>query len=228
MDNTKYGWGLRVLSGHRTPEIGSKAQSLVNTYRAIFTGDTSKKVVYLTFDEGYEAGHTGQILDILKDNGVEAAFFITGTFLKSNPELVARTAQDGHIIGNHTVNHPSLPTLNYDEFFNEVVGLAQDYQQQTGRAMSYLRPPRGEYSERTLCMARVLGYRTVFWSIAMADWVPLKGGPEEAYTTVMSRLHPGAVILLHAVSPDNVQILDRLIKDIRAEGYEFGTLDEVE
>jgi len=227
LDNTKYGWGMRILPNHQTPDIGVKAKELVDKYHAIFTGNTTEKVVYLTFDEGYETGNTAKILDILKDNDVKAAFFITGAFIKSDPDLVQRMVDEGHIVGNHTVNHVSLPTVSDEKAVDEINRLAQMYAEITNQKMEYLRPPSGEHSERSLCVTNALGYRTVFWSIAMADWVPLKGGADEAYNTVMSRLHNGAVILLHAVSPDDIQILDKLIKDIKAEGYRFGTLDEI-
>jgi peptidoglycan-N-acetylmuramic acid deacetylase len=227
LDNTKYGWGMRILPNHQTPDVGAKAQQLVQKYHAIFTGNTDEKVVYLTFDEGYEAGNTATILDILKENDVKAAFFITGAFIRSDPDLVQRMVDEGHIVGNHTVNHVSLPTVSDAKAMDEINRLAQMYYELTHQTMKYLRPPNGEYSERSLCVTNALGYRTVFWSIAMADWVPLKGGPDEAYNTVMGRLHNGAVILLHAVSPDDVQVLDKLIKDIKAQGYSFETLDEI-
>jgi len=227
LDNTKYGWGMRILPNHQIPDIGAKAKELIDKYHAIFTGNTSEKVVYLTFDEGYEAGNTAKILDILKSNDVKAAFFITGAFIKSEPNLVQRMVDEGHIVGNHTVNHVSLPTVSDAKATDEINRLAQMYYELTHQTMKYLRPPSGEYSERSLCVTNALGYRTVFWSIAMADWVPLKGGPDEAYSTVMDRLHNGAVILLHAVSPDDIQVLDKLIKDIKAQGYRFGTLDEI-
>jgi len=227
LDNTKYGWSMRSLPNHQTPGSGANGKALVAKYSAIFTGNCSEKVVYLTFDEGYEAGNTAKILDILKSNDVKAAFFITGAFIKSEPNLVQRMVDEGHIVGNHTVNHVSLPTVSDAKATDEINRLAQMYYELTHQTMKYLRPPSGEYSERSLCVTNALGYRTVFWSIAMADWVPLKGGPDEAYSTVMDRLHNGAVILLHAVSPDDIQVLDKLIKDIKAQGYRFGTLDEI-
>ncbi|ERM92054.1 MAG: putative xylanase/chitin deacetylase [Caldanaerobacter subterraneus] len=227
LDNTPYGWGLRVLPNHQTPEITPYAMELVKKYNAIFVGDTTKKVVYLTFDEGYEAGYTPRILDVLKENGVKAAFFVTGPYVKQQADLVKRMVEEGHIVGNHTVNHPSLPTLPDEKVKEEILGLEKMFEDLTGQKMKYFRPPRGEYSERTLYITKSLGYRTVFWSLAMADWQPLPGGPEESYSTVMKRLHPGAVILLHAVSKDNAQALDRIIKSIKEEGYEFKTLDDI-
>ncbi|MDP9751721.1 delta-lactam-biosynthetic de-N-acetylase [Thermoanaerobacter pentosaceus] len=227
LDNTLYGWGVRVLPNHQTPEITPKAMELIKKYDAIFVGDTTKKVVYLTFDEGYEAGYTPKILDILKENNVKAAFFVTGPYVKEHADLVKRMVEEGHIVGNHTVNHPSLPTLSDEKVKEEITKLGEMFKELTGKKMKYFRPPKGEYSERTLYLTKSLGYRTVFWSLAMADWQPLPGGPEESYNTVIRRLHPGAVILLHAVSKDNVIALDRIIKSVKAEGYEFKTLDDI-
>ncbi|MGB9808710.1 MAG: delta-lactam-biosynthetic de-N-acetylase [Caldanaerobacter sp.] len=227
LDNTPYGWGLRVLPNHQTPEITPRAMELIKKYDAIFVGDTTKKVVYLTFDEGYEAGYTPKILDVLKENQVKAAFFVTGPYVKGQQDLVKRMLAEGHIVGNHTVNHPSLPSLPDEKVKEEIIGLEKMFEDLTGQKMKYFRPPRGEYSERTLYITKSLGYRTVFWSLAMADWQPLPGGPEESYNTVMKRLHPGAVILLHAVSKDNALALDRIIKSIKEEGYEFKTLDDI-
>jgi len=227
LDNTLYGWGVRVLPNHQTPEITPKAMELIKKYDAIFVGDTTKKVVYLTFDEGYEAGYTPKILDILKENNVKAAFFVTGPYVKEHADLVKRMVEEGHIVGNHTVNHSSLPTLSDEKVKEEITKLGDMFKELTGKKMKYFRPPKGEYSERTLYLTKSLGYRTVFWSLAMADWQPLPGGPEESYNTVIRRLHPGAVILLHAVSKDNVIALDRIIKSVKAEGYEFKTLDDI-
>lgn len=227
LDNTLYGWGMRVLPDHKTPEITSKAMSLIKKYDGIFTGDTTKKYVYLTFDEGYENGYTPKILDILKANNVKAAFFVTGPYIKEHGDLVKRMVAEGHIVGNHTVNHPSLPKLSDEKVKTEITGLAEMFKELTGKDMHYLRPPMGEYSERTLYIAKSLGYKTVFWSLALADWQPLPGGPDESYNTVMTRIHPGAVILLHAVSKDDTMALDRILKDIKAQGYVFKTLDDI-
>ncbi|KAA5808505.1 delta-lactam-biosynthetic de-N-acetylase [Thermoanaerobacterium thermosaccharolyticum] len=227
LDNTLYGWGMRVLPDHKTPEITSKALSLIKKYDGIFTGDTTKKDIYLTFDEGYENGYTPKILDILKANNVKAAFFVTGPYIKEHGDLVKRMVAEGHIVGNHTVNHPSLPKISDEKVKSEITGLAEMFKSLTGKDMHYFRPPMGEYSERTLYITKSLGYKTVFWSLALADWQPLPGGPEESYNTVMSRIHPGAVILLHAVSKDDTMALDRILKDLKAQGYVFKTLDDL-
>ncbi|MDI6603625.1 MAG: delta-lactam-biosynthetic de-N-acetylase [Thermoanaerobacteraceae bacterium] len=227
LDNTLYGWGLRRMPDHKTPEITSKAMELIKKYDGIFTGDTNKKVVYLTFDEGYENGYTPKILDILKENNVKAAFFVTGPYIKQHGDLVKRMVDEGHIVGNHTVNHPSLPSISDEKVKEEITKLGDMYKNLTGKQMHYFRPPKGEYSERTLYLTKSLGYKTVFWSLAFADWQPLPGGPDESYNTVMKNIHQGAVILLHAVSKDNTLALDRILKDVKAQGYEFKTLDDI-
>ncbi|MGI6778968.1 MAG: delta-lactam-biosynthetic de-N-acetylase [Acetivibrionales bacterium] len=222
LDNTKFGWGLRLNNDHTTPGIPSHVNELIDKYDGIFTGDTSQKVVYLTFDEGYENGYTSKILDTLKANDVKSIFFVTGSYVDRNPELVKRMAEEGHEIGNHTVNHPSLPDIDNAKIEKEILELEEKVYSQYGVQMRYMRPPNGEYSERTLEAARQLGYKTVFWSFAYKDWdVNDQKGADYAYNKVMDNLHNGAVILLHAVSKDNAEALDRIIKAIREEGYEI-------
>lgn len=226
--NNKRGWGLKRNNGHSQPEMPSLISNTLNKYGAYWIGSPREKVVYLTFDEGYENGYTPAILDTLKASGVEAAFFVTGHYLKSQPELVKRMVDEGHIVGNHTDTHPSLPDISDEQIKKELQAVEKMYQDMTGRKnMKYLRPPKGEYSERTLALTRELGYHNIFWSMAMVDWVPMPGGPEEAYRGVMDNLHNGALILLHAVSKDNAMALDRIIKDIKTQGYTFKTLDDL-
>lgn len=225
--NKRYGWGIKRNNNHQTPEVPKGIASLLAKYDAYWIGDPKRKEVYLTFDEGYENGYTPRILDVLKEQNVKAAFFITGHYLKSQPELVKRMVAEGHIVGNHTVNHPSLPELTREQIKKEVDQLSEDFFKLTGKKMVYLRPPKGEYSERTLAETRELGYYNIFWSLALVDWVPMPGGPEEAYQSVMNNLHNGALILLHAVSKDNTEALERILKDIKAQGYSFKTLDDL-
>jgi peptidoglycan-N-acetylmuramic acid deacetylase len=226
LDNTKYGWGLSLNKKHETPGIPSSVKSLIEKHDGIYVGDTSNKVIYLTFDEGYENGYTPKILDALKDNDVKAIFFITGPYLKKNTDLVKRMLDEGHQVGNHTINHPSLPAVDYATMERELLGLEEQFYSVFGTGFKYMRPPMGEYSERTLEAARQLGYKTVFWSFAYRDWdVNDQKGADYAYDKVMENLHNGAVILLHAVSKDNAEALDRIIKDVKAQGYEFKPFD---
>lgn len=226
LDNTKYGWGLDLNSSHSTPGVPSYAKKLLAKYNGVYVGDTSKKVVYLTFDEGYENGYTHKILDTLKADGVKALFFVTGPYIKEQPALVKRMLAEGHQVGNHSINHPSLPAMSDPGLENELYGLEKQFNAVTGKGFKYMRPPMGEYSERVLAAAAQLGYKTVFWSYAYKDYdTKDQKGPDHAYNLVMKNLHNGAVILLHAVSRDNAEALDRIIKGIRAEGYEIKAFD---
>ena len=228
-DNTKYSWYFNRRSDHLPPTTGAKLNELAGKYNAIYLGDTSRKVVYLTFDEGYENGYTPKILDILKKNNVKAAFFITMPYLKNQYKLVERMTNEGHIVGNHTVSHPSLPEILDDQKLkNEIEELSKAYKEKTGKEMKYLRPPKGEFSEKTLKMSSDLGYRNVFWSFAYADWdVNNQKGADYAHNMVMDNVHNGGVFLLHAVSKSNTEALDRIIRDLKAQGYSFETLDEI-
>jgi peptidoglycan-N-acetylmuramic acid deacetylase len=226
LDNTKYSWWIKLNSEHKTPEIPVSAKKITDQYDGIFIGDVSQKHIYLTFDEGYENGYTPKILDVLKENDVKAIFFVTGPYIEKNPDLIKRMLQEGHKVGNHTINHPSLPGVGYEKFEKEIRGLEEKFIELYGEGFEYMRPPMGEYSERVLAAAKQLGYKTVFWSFAYDDWYTDKiRGAEYAYDKVMSNLHNGAVLLLHAVSKDNAEALDSIIKGIRAEGYEIRPFD---
>jgi peptidoglycan-N-acetylmuramic acid deacetylase len=227
-DNKKYSWYVLRRSDHLPVSTGAGMAELVNKYRGFYLGDTSQRVVYLTFDEGYEYGYTPKILDILRDNNVKAAFFITLPYLNQHLDLVQRMVNEGHIVGNHTVSHPSLPEVDNQKVINEIQELSKAFRENTGQDMRYLRPPKGEFSERTLKISSDLGYRNVFWSSAYDDWdVNKQKGSDYAYKMVMDNIHPGNVILLHAVSQSNTEALDTIIKDLKAQGYRFATLHEI-
>ena len=227
LSNKKIGWGIKRSENHEQPDLGSTNKKLIDEHEDIAMGNKEDKYVYLTFDEGYEAGYTAQILDTLKANGVKAAFFITGHYLNTQEELVKRMIDEGHIVGNHTVNHPSMPDLENDKLKEEITKLHTAVYEKFGYEMKYLRPPKGEFSERTLHITKSLGYTTVMWSFAYDDWDENKQDREDyAKEKILSNLHNGAVILLHANSKDNCNILDEVIKEIKKEGYEFKTLDE--
>lgn len=221
-------WGISRRPDNQLPGADPGAPELLAKYNGIYLGDTSKKEIYLTFDEGYENGYTPKILDILKNNGVKAVFFITGPYLKQQSVLVMRMVEEGHTVGNHTIHHPSLPDMGDKEVEEEVLGLDRVFQEKFGRSMKYLRPPKGEYSARSLDITNKLGYRNVFWSFAYDDWYRDRiRGADYAYGIVMRNLHNGAILLLHAVSKDNADALDSIIKGIRAKGYNIGNINNI-
>lgn len=227
LSNKKIGWGIKRNDNNEQPELGSENLKLINENDDIAIGNSEDKYVYLTFDNGYEAGYTAQILDTLKENDVKATFFITAHYANTASELVERMINEGHIVGNHTVNHKSLPDLENDEIKEEVMNLHTAIYEKFGYEMKYLRPPKGEYSQRTLAFTKSLGYTTVMWSFAYDDWDETKQGREEyAKEKILSNMHNGAVILLHANSKDNCNILDEVIKSIKQQGYEFKSLNE--
>ena len=224
--NTMYGWGLKK-NVNAPPDIPQNIIDLTKKYGTYYM-DTTEKTLYLTFDEGYENGYTAKILDVLKENEVPAAFFITGPYLKKETGLVKRMVEEGHIVGNHSINHPSLPSVTDDaELRKEIDGLNEQFKEMFGADMKYLRPPRGEYSERTLALTRDMGYTNVFWSFAYKDWdVNNQKGTDYAYNEIKKGVHDGCILLLHAVSEDNANVLDSIIKDLKNEGYSFKSLDE--
>lgn len=228
LDNTSTSWSFKRMKDH-VPVTAYNTFDITK-YGGYFIKDTDEKVVYLTFDEGYENGFTPTILDVLKENNVKAAFFITGDYIKRESELVKRMADEGHIVANHSVTHPEFPTLNEQEIYDEIVNLADKYEALTGKKMDpFFRPPAGKYSERVLYLVRKLGFRTVFWSMAYKDWVTSEQpGKEVAYQHVIDNYHNGAIILLHAVSQSNTEALDSIIKELKAQGYRFGSLYELE
>ncbi|MBM7856073.1 peptidoglycan-N-acetylmuramic acid deacetylase [Desulfohalotomaculum tongense] len=227
-DNTCHGWGFSRNSQHQPPAVGWVGP-VITKYGGMYIGNTDKKEIYLTFDSGYENGYTNQILDTLKANNVKAHFFITAPYVKDHPEIVRRIVEEGHVLGNHSVTHPSLPSLTAEQVKQEILGVESQVKELINYDMYLFRPPRGEWSERTLKITEDLGYKTVFWSMAYRDWlVDEQQGWQRAYNHVMANIHNGAVILLHSVSSDNAQALDKIIKDLKAQGYQFGIIKPLE
>lgn len=189
---------------------------------------STEKVLYLTFDCGYENGYTAKILDTLREKGVPAAFFCTLPQVKDYPDLIARMIQEGHIVGNHSVKHPSFPKLTRLEMAQEIKGMDDYLRTHFGYSAPFFRFPMGEYSDCALDLVGSLGFKCVFWSSAYADWdLDKQKGEEYAFQTVTARIHPGAVLLLHSVSPDNAHALGRIIDWARNEGYTFKSLAEM-
>ncbi|MGS0763888.1 delta-lactam-biosynthetic de-N-acetylase [Syntrophomonas curvata] len=222
-----YSWYFRPNSEHQPPSVSEDIRIMLANNDAFYVLPNKDNKIYLTFDEGYENGYTAQILDILKANNVRAAFFITGHYLKSQPELVTRMKNEGHLVCNHTLNHPDLSTVSQEKLEQETSSLDNNFRDLTGQEMDkYLRPPMGNYSPASLGYAREMGYHTVFWSMAFKDWdVNNQPGAEYSYQHVINNIHPGAVILLHAVSQSNTEALDGIIKDLTAQGYVFALFD---
>ncbi|KFM94683.1 delta-lactam-biosynthetic de-N-acetylase [Paenibacillus macerans] len=223
-------FGFKKSVNGSLPSINEEGfKEIVDKHGAIFLGDTSLKELFLTFDNGYENGYTAPILDTLKAKKVPAVFFVTGHYVKDQPELLKRMVAEGHLIGNHSWSHPDMTTISDERIRDELERVKQETAKVTGRQeMKYLRPPRGIFSDRTLRVTKELGYTNVFWSVAYKDWdVKAQRGADYAYRQVVSQLHPGAVILLHSVSKDNAAALGSIIDEARRQGYEFKSLDEL-
>lgn len=224
LSNVKKSWSFKRNSDHIP--ILAYIDFDISKYDGYYLGNTDEKIIYLTFDNGYENGYTPTILDILKENDVKAIFFVTKPYIKNEPELVKRMKEEGHLVGNHSVTHPSFPEISDEQIAKEILDTANYMEEITGYKMDhFFRTPKGEYSERTLKLTKDLGYKSIFWSLAYADWdVNEQPGKQYAYDHVITNIHPGAIPLLHAVSQSNTEALDDIIKEIKEEGYSFGSL----
>ena len=222
-------WGLSFPPEGGTPKGNLPAEEL-KKYNAFYVGDTNKKQLYLTFDAGYENGFTPAILKTLKDHGVKATFFLVGNYIRTEPELVRQMIKDGHTVGNHTYSHPDMSAISDPEAFRkELCELEDAFEEVTGKKPDRLyRPPQGKFSTGNLEAAEKNGYKTIFWSLAYADWDNNDQPDEEAaISKLLERTHNGAVILLHSTSRTNSLILDRLLTRWEEEGYTFGDLNEL-
>ncbi len=222
-------WGLSFQNEGMPPVANATADEL-KQYNAYYADMSGKKVIYLTFDAGYENGNTPAILDALKKHGVPAAFFLVGNYLETSPELVKRMISEGHSVANHTYHHPDMSKISSkDAFEKELSDLEALYTEVTGGTMArYYRPPQGKYSKENLAMAKELGYTTFFWSLAYVDWYQDKQPTrEEALKKLLGRIHPGAIVLLHSTSSTNAAILDELLTKWEDMGYSFRSLDEL-
>ena len=228
LSNERKSWWFSRNTENKRPT--AQRDMNIAQYDAHYVVETDEKVIYLTFDEGYELGLTPKILDVLKENNVHAAFFVTKPYIQSNPELVMRMIEEGHLVANHSVTHKSMPTLTDEQVIWEIKETERYFEEVTGHKMDpFFRPPMGEYSERVLYLTQREGYKTIFWSIAYRDWVVNdQPGVEFVYNHFLSNHHPGAIPLLHAVSKSNTDALDSVLKAMLELGYRFGSLYEIE
>lgn len=222
-------WGLSFQEEGKAPVIDVDADKL-KELGGYYLGDEAKKKIYITFDAGFENGNTPKILDALKKYNVKATFFLVGNYLETCPELVKRMAEEGHIVANHTYHHKDMATITSEEVFvKELKDLEAKYQEITGKEMDkFYRPPQGKFCEDQLLWAKDQGYKTIFWSLAYVDWnendQPSK---EEAMEKLSTRIHPGAIVLLHSTSDTNGNIMDDILTKWEEMGYSFGTLNEL-
>lgn len=226
-ENTNWGLGFKEDG---KPPTGNASVADLAKHNAYYIGDTSKNIIYLTFDAGSENGNTEKILDSLKKHNVKATFFLVGNYIETSPELVKRMVEEGHTIGNHTYSHPDMSKISDEESFKkELQSLESLYKETTGQELLKIyRPPQGKYCVSNLEMADKLGYKTIFWSLAYVDWYENKQPTkEEAFNKLLKRIHPGAIVLLHSTSKTNGDILDELLTKWEDMGYSFGEIKDL-
>lgn len=229
LNNDILAWGFRRGENHEQSTLDTASEKVIKDYDGIAMGNKESNFIYLTFDCGYEQGYTEKILDVLKENNVKATFFITAHYLNTSSDIVKRMIEEGHIVGNHTVNHKCLPNLSDEEIKKEIMDLHNAVFEKFGYEMKYFRPPKGEFSQRVIDIVTKLNYTTVMWSSAYDDWDNEKQNREEyGKNKILDNIHNGCVLLLHATSKDNSIILDDVIKKTREMGYEFKNINEFE
>src|SRR5699024_9040644 len=228
VDARSFGWGYKKNTEHKIPEIG-RYEEMLDRYGAYYADKSGDKVVYLTFDNGYEEGYTDDILDVLKEEDVPAAFFVTGHYVDSEPELVKRMVDEGHIVGNHSYTHPDLTTVTKDAMKKELESVQEQVAAISGqKQLTYMRPPKGAFNEQSMKWANELGYTHIFWSLAFVDWnTDAQKGGDYAFDQIMKQMHPGAIVLMHTVSSDNADALSKLIMVLKDQGYQFKRLDDM-
>lgn len=222
-------WGLGFDREGKRP-TGTATMEELAKYNAYYAGDEKEKVIYLTFDCGYENGNTEAILDALKKHSATGVFFVVGHYLESAPELVKRMVEEGHTVGNHTYHHPDMSAISdKGAFEKELEDVKAAFQEVTSAEMPmFYRPPQGKYSTENLQMAKDLGYATIFWSLAYMDWdANAQPTREEALKKLTERIHPGAIVLLHTTSKTNGEIMEELLTKWEEMGYRFGKLEDL-
>lgn len=225
-DTKAYSWYYMKNKEHKVPGFPGEVKGLSPNKKAVWVG-TGKKV-YLTFDTGGPMGESDKLLQILKDNDVKVTFFLVGYNVKAYPDFAKKVVEEGHTIGNHTMSHKDLTEISEEAALKEIDDFAALIKETTGKPVAQVfRFPYGKYSMRLLDLVSEKGYTSVFWSTAMRDWEPRAGGAEESYNDIMNGLHEGNIILMHQGSEENIEALDRIIKDVKKEGYTFAGLDEL-
>ncbi|MEG1068628.1 MAG: polysaccharide deacetylase family protein [Ruthenibacterium sp.] len=221
-------WGLSFQTKNAPPIANVTAEEL-RAYDAFYCGDAGKKVLYLTFDAGYENGNLSAMLDALQKHHAPAAFFVVGHFIETEPELLKRMVDEGHTVGNHTYHHMNMANVDAEKFKEELQSLETLFESVAGRPIDKVyRPPEGKFTFENLKLAQSLGYRTIFWSLAYVDWKPdAQPTPEQAYAKLLPRAHSGAIVLLHSTSATNAAILDDLLTKWETAGYTFEKLETI-
>lgn len=229
-DNTELNWYYVPAKNNAIPEGAKEGVSFLKDYDGYYLGDISSKVLYLTFDEGYENGNTPNILDTLKELKIPAAFFVVKPYIDSEPDIIKRMVNEGHLVCNHSNHHPSMASITDDEKFKEeFTSVEEAFKNLTGQDMpKFFRPPMGKYSKNSLEKTKALGYKTIFWSFAYKDWL-VDDQPNEAFAIekIKNGVHPGGILLLHAVSDTNTKVLKQVLSELQNEGYVFKSLNEL-
>lgn len=227
LSTQEYSWYFNPRNDGKQPDPIKEA-NFFKKYSSYYVGDPNEKVLYLSFDAGYESGNTENILDTLKKHNAKAQFFVVESYIKNNPEIVKRMEKEGHLVCNHSRSHPSMASItDFEKFKSEIISVEETYKEVTGKDMpKYFRPPMGKFSEQSLKYTKDLGYSSIFWSFAYVDWYNDKQPTHEfAKEKIYTRTHPGAIVLLHPNSKTNTEILDEVITHWEQEGYKLKTLD---
>ncbi|WP_334309499.1 delta-lactam-biosynthetic de-N-acetylase [Romboutsia sp.] len=227
LSTKEYSWYFNPRSDGKQPEP-IKEVNFFKKYSSYYVGNHNEKVIYLSFDAGYENGTTESILNTLKKHNAKAQFFVVESYIRNNPNLIKRMVKEGHLVCNHSKNHPSMAQItDFNKFKSELISVEDSYKEVTGKDMpKYFRPPMGKFSEQSLKYTQDLGYSSIFWSFAYVDWYNDKQPTHEyAKEKIYSRTHPGAIVLLHPNSRTNTEILDEVLTHWEQEGYKLKTLD---
>ncbi|MCR5704940.1 MAG: polysaccharide deacetylase family protein [Eubacterium sp.] len=230
--NRSVGCGLNLRTDHKLPAVSKPAGVSLKKYHTYYYGSKAyrkkKKVIYLTFDCGYENGNTKKILKILKKKKIKAIFFVTEPYIKENTKLVKQMKKQGHLVGNHTCTHPRLPDISVGRMKKELKQCRKTMKKLTGYNLdSYMRPPEGEYSVRVMKVAKDMGYNTMLWSLALYDY-DVNNQPAVSYVVDKFKKHHfcGMMPLLHVISSADTKALPKIISYLKKQGYRFGTVDE--